>query len=205
MNFSERLTHKTDHQEKLRKQFGQLRQRIHLSMKEEWALRMKQNPKPTEEEFYMGAFKEWIEPQVRDAVLEMNRKGYATQSSGFDGRTFEQQQIDGHFAIDEKTKELLEQMGVQVLRGADIGLPKNKLITILRFRATEPSMSQMKERWDAVAAALPPKSFPPGIRPMSDGAEVFREEYAPEYPSLEEARHAYFEYLRKSQSMPGRT
>ena len=48
-------------------------------------LRLKENPASTEEELYMGVFTEWIEPQVRDAIIEMSRKGYATQSSGFHG------------------------------------------------------------------------------------------------------------------------
>ena len=49
-------------------------------MKEEEMLRLKENPAPTEEELYMGAFTEWIETgarrnhrnvqkRLRDAVL----------------------------------------------------------------------------------------------------------------------------------------
>jgi hypothetical protein len=196
MNFSERLADKTNQQEKLRREFGQLRRRIHQSIKEERAVRMKENPRPTEEELYMAAFEEWLEPQVRDAIIKMNRKGYATESSGFDGKEFELQQIDGYFTIDEKTKDVLEHMGVQVLRGADIGLPKNKLVTILRFRAKQLSISNMKERWDAVAAVLPEKLFPPGIHPICDRAEIFREQYAPQHPSLDETREAYFKYMK---------
>jgi hypothetical protein len=47
--------------------------------------------------------------QVRDAIIEMYRKGYATQSSGFHGTKPELQMIDGYFSIDEKTKRHLEQ------------------------------------------------------------------------------------------------
>jgi hypothetical protein len=54
-------------------------------MKIEEDARLKDNPTPTEEELYMGAFKEWLEPQVRDAIPEMYRKGYGTVSSGFHG------------------------------------------------------------------------------------------------------------------------
>ncbi len=195
---SEQFTGKTDKQEKLRQQFARLRQRVHQSMKDEEEMRLKENPRPTEEELYMGAFKEWIEPQVRAAVVEMNRKGYATQSSGFHGTRCEIQAIDGNFTIDEKTKGVLKQMGVEVWRGADIGVPKNKLVTMIRFRATEPSVAKIKDQWDAVAAVLPKKSFPVGIRPICDRAKIFREEYAPEHPSLNEARERYFEYLMKN-------
>ena len=167
-------------------------------MKREEAARLRDNPLPSEEELYMGAFQEWLEPQVRDAVLTMYRKGYATQSSGFHATKPHLQQIDGYFTIDENTNSLLAEMGVEVLRGADIGLPRNKLITIFRFRADEPSLRNLKARWDAVAAALPDKTLPPGVRPICDRAEEFREQYAPTHPSLEEARDRYAEHLTKS-------
>ena len=126
-------------------------------MKDEEEARLKSNPIPTEEELHWGVFKEWLEPQVRSAIREMYRKGYATQSSGFHGIECEIQMIDGYFTIDEKTKTTLQQMGIEVLCGADIGLPKNKLITILRFRAKEPSIEKIKATWDTVAAVLPGK------------------------------------------------
>lgn len=184
--------------ERLRQKFAQLRQATHDSMKTENAVRMRDNPTPTENELYMGAFREWIEPQVRDAAEVMFKKGYATQSSGFMGYTPELQSVDGYFTVDSATKSLLAQMGVEVLRGPEIGVPKNKLITMIRFSASEPSLSALKERWDAIAAALPPKSFPPGIHPICDRAEEFRERYAPTHPSLEQARTDYFAYLRSN-------
>ncbi len=170
-------------------------------MKVEEEKRLRDNPRPTAEELYMAAFAEWLEPQVRDAVREMYRKGYATQSSGFHGEDSAVQMIDGYFSVDEKTKRVLEQMGVEVLRGADVGLPKNKILTVLRFRASNPSVAQMKERWDAVAAALPKKILRPGVLPICDRAEEFRKQYAPEHPSLDKAREEYFEYLRRAEGL----
>jgi hypothetical protein len=196
MSIYERPTNKEHQEEKLRRQFRELRQSIHQSMQIEEDRRLRENPIPTERELYMGAFLEWLEPQLRCAVEEMYKKGYATQSSGFDGERFELQTIDGNFTIDEKTRMALGEMGVRVLRGADIGLPKNKLLTILRFRAKEPSLDKIRDRWNAVAAALPAKSFPPGVRPICDRAEEFREQYAQQQPSLEKAREMYIEFLR---------
>jgi hypothetical protein len=198
MSLSERFTSKTNLQEKLHQTFEELRRRVHESMKHEEEVRLRENPKPTEDELCMGAFVEWLEPQVRAAVVEMNRKGYATQSSGFHGTDCEIQAIDGLFTVDEKTKGVLKEMGVDVWRGADIGVPKNKLVTMLRFRARDPSVDKIKDQWDAVVAVLPPKTFPAGIRPIADQAEQFREQYAPEHPNLDEAREAYFEYQMKS-------
>jgi hypothetical protein len=196
MSLSERFTARTSQQEQLRQKFKQLRKQVHESMRAEEEVRLRENPKPSEEELYMGAFVEWFEPQVRPAIVEMNKKGYATQSSGFHGTDCEVQAIDGLFTVDDETKSVLSQMGVEVLRGADIGVPKNKLVTMLRFRAKDPSVDKMKEQWDAVAAVLPKKSFPQGVIPICDRAEIFREEYAPEHPSLEEERNRYFEYQR---------
>ena len=195
MSFSERFNGKTSEQEKLRREFVRLRREVHRSMKEEERVRLKENPTPTEEELYMGAFKEWIEPQVRDAIIEMHTKGYATQSSGFHAGEPEMQTVDGYFTIDDMTKHVLKQMDVEVLRGADIGLPKAKLIRIIRFRAKNPSLGEIRDRWNAIAAALPKKTFPDGILPICDRAEEFREQYAPEHPSLDEARKTYFQYL----------
>jgi hypothetical protein len=198
MSFAEGFTGRTNRQETLSQPFAQLRARVHQSMKTEEEIRLKENPHPTEEELYMGAFMEWLEPQVRSAIVEMYRKGYATQSSGFHGKNPELQLVDGYFTIDEQTKVILSKMGVEVLQGADIGLPRNKLITILRFRAEHPSLTAIKPQWDALAAALPRKSLPEGIRPICDRAEEFREQYAPKYPSLAKARERYFKYLENS-------
>ncbi|MGY3694995.1 hypothetical protein ACVIGA_005075 [Bradyrhizobium sp. USDA 3240] len=197
MSSFERLGGKTS-QEKLRQNFRELRARVHEAMKVEEEARLRENPKPTEEELYMAAFVEWLEPQVRTAVIEMNRKGYATQSSGFHGEDFEIQAIDGHFILDEETKSVLKQMGVDVWRGEEIGVPENKLITMLRFEAKDPSIDKIKEQWDAVAAVLPKKDYPAGIRTICDRAEEFRLQYAPDHPSLEEERDRYFEYLDQS-------
>jgi hypothetical protein len=167
-------------------------------MKAEEEIRLRENPEPTEEELYMAAFKEWLEPQVRAAAGVMYKKGYATTSSGFHGQKHDLQIIDGYFTIDDATKELLRQMGVEVLRGVDIGVPRNKLITMLRFRAENSSLNDIKTKWDAIAAALPEKSLPLGIRPICDRAEEFREQYAPEHPNLDEAREKYYDFLRGS-------
>lgn len=47
--------------------------------------RLTHDPVPTAEEWNMGAYKEELEPQVRDAAMAMRLKGYNTGSSGFWG------------------------------------------------------------------------------------------------------------------------
>lgn len=103
--------------------FQTLRKSTHEQMEEEVRLRLQRDPRPTEEEIFVGAFKEMIEPQVRDALFEFNKKGYPTESSGFGGETGTIQSMDGYFEIDPQTKANLEAMGVRVLKDRDFGWP----------------------------------------------------------------------------------
>ena len=172
---------------------AKLRETTHEGMKKEIQERLKNNPKPTEEELRAAAFKEWIEPQVRDAALEMNKKGYSTSSSGFYGWNNEFQAIDGYFSIDDETKKKVEALGAQVLGGAEMGLPMNKVIKQIRFYPKEADITSMKEKWDNIVAILPQREGPPAI---CDRADDFREEYAPEHQSFEEERKQYFDSLQ---------
>jgi len=132
-------------------EFTELRQQSHTQIGKETAERVKNNPKPTDDEVTAGAFREMLEPQVRDAVFEMRKKGYATESSGFGGKTGEVQSIDGYFEIDPKTEESLRDVGVQVSRDEGFG-PK---YAFLRFSPDEPSLEKIKTKWDEVAKLLP--------------------------------------------------
>jgi hypothetical protein len=163
-------------------------------MNDEIKKRLETNPNPTEEELRAGAFNEWIEPQARDAVFEMLKKGYGTQSSGFYGEHNEFQAVDGYFTVDEETIKKLKAMGVQVLRGPELDLPQNKLITQIRFYPKEADLQKIKEQWGAIAITLPKKDGPLGI---CDRVEEFREEYAPNHPSFEQDRKTYFDKIRK--------
>jgi len=48
------------------------------------ANRKETNPKATAEEMSMGEYCEYLEPQVRDAVLTLRKKGYPTYFFGYD-------------------------------------------------------------------------------------------------------------------------
>jgi len=73
----------TFEQMKLFSQYAKLRKQTHEQMWEQVKERENQNPTPTQEELEMGCYIESIEPQVRAAVLNLRRKGYATYESGF--------------------------------------------------------------------------------------------------------------------------
>lgn len=169
------------------KHFAALREQTHRKIEVETAKRIRDNPKPTDEEIQAGAFREMIEPQVRDALFEFYRKGYATESSGFGGDYGETQSLDGYFEIDEETKRKIEALGARVLKGKDIGQPGwGEHYTFIQFKPINPDLNGIKSIWDKIAAILPQKNepAPPSI---SGGSEDFRKQYASDRPDIEKA------------------
>lgn len=165
-----------------REQFQRLRQEVLVQIERETMERIAQNSTPTDEEVRVGAFREMLEPQCRDAVFAMRRKGYATESSGFGGTHGEVQQIDGNFEIDGATEEQLRAMGVTVHRSGDPGeiLAWN---TALRFTPDQPDPAALRTKWDAVAALLPDRGQP-AEPSVSGGTEDFIRERAPHRTDL---------------------
>jgi hypothetical protein len=106
-----------------------------------------------------------LEPQVEDAVIDLNRKGYETRSSGF-GKSFDMQQIDGPFTLDKSTKEKLAAIGVEVgenskeydfMRAGPTGF---KDYTFIRFRAEKPNLAAITEEWRRITTLIPDKGKP---------------------------------------------
>jgi len=64
-------------------EFQRLRRNVHAQREKEFLHRIETNPDPTEEEYDIDAYFEEIEPQCREAILKMRKKGYETYSSGF--------------------------------------------------------------------------------------------------------------------------
>jgi len=176
------------------KKLNQLRTRVHAEMEIEGKRRMETSPEPTENELRLAAFIEWIEPQVREAVTEMYRKGYGTKSSGFYGGNNSFQAIDGYFFIDDETKKKIKAMGAEVLNGPEMGVPLNDIIMQIRFSPDTDDLGSIKKKWDTIVAVLPPRQE--GPRAICDRAEEFREEYSPDYPSLQNEIDEYFSFLR---------
>ena len=86
MSFSEGFDKKSHEQEKLQQQCGRFASTCSSIHEAEEEKRLKENPDTEQKKnSTCGAFEEWLEPQVRAAISEMYRKGYATQSSGFHG------------------------------------------------------------------------------------------------------------------------
>ncbi|MFH1597551.1 MAG: hypothetical protein ABIB97_00575 [Patescibacteria group bacterium] len=165
--------------------FSKLRAEVNEQIELATAERIKSNPHPSEEEILAGGFREMIEPQVRDAVFEFRRKGYATQSSGFYGENGESQSIDGYFTLDESIKQQIEALGVVIKNGNEVGLPGlGDQYTFIQFKPTNPSLDEIKCRWDQIAEFLPDPGKP--VEPAVSGrADDFRKKFAPERVDIE--------------------
>ena len=73
----------SEEQVKLFCDFAMLRQETIKKMQEEVLARKEIKPNPSKEELSMGAYFEQIEPQVRETIVNLRRKGYNTYESGF--------------------------------------------------------------------------------------------------------------------------
>jgi hypothetical protein len=145
-----------------------LRKDVHEQAEAEWQDRVEKNPLPTEEELSMGSFIEGIEPQVRDAVLAMRRKGYRTTSSGFHEFHFQSTNFaEPHFAaLPEDIRTKLNDLGVEVKDDA------------LSFASEEADLDAIKRTWYAIADLLPDLGH---AAPQADHgtATSFREKFGP--------------------------
>lgn len=156
---------------------GQLRDAVYEVMYSELQDRVTTNPTATEREMSMGAYKQEIEPQSRDAVFALRDKGYNTSSSGFgdpaDGH--ETQQLTLRTPLSGETETALKAQGFTV---ENISIKKDNTesnLTNITFRPNNSiDLGEMKSRWDQLAGMLPDRGQP---APMSvhGSAEKFRE------------------------------
>lgn len=148
--------------------FDKLKYKIQRKVEFDIRKRIKLNPHPTKTEFMLGLFTEELEPQVRQAVLNMNRKGYSTDASGFmdDSRN---QMIEGDFRLEDKTVKALEAMGVNVETNPSC-------YTRIQFLSVEADILQIKRKWNRIISLLPQKCKSASVS-MTKKARDFRLEY----------------------------
>jgi hypothetical protein len=144
-----------------------LRGKIVAKTYEDVADRKKNGPSPDADELALGAFREAIEPQVRDAVMALRAKGYTTTSSGF-----AEGDLQGVFFAEDisqtlppETTKALSDEGVEVKDGG------------MFFHAAEIDERTMKDQWDKIIALIPDRGTPaaPSNTPM---ATSFRKKYS---------------------------
>ena len=140
----------TFEQMKLFSQYAKLRKQTHEQMWEQVKERENQNPTPTQEELEMGCYIESIEPQVRAAVLNLRRKGYATYESGFHNFKgqkigFEEKHLE-NFQLPENLIHELELKGIIVKINSD-----SLAFSCSRYLELE----ELKNIWNQIENILP--------------------------------------------------
>lgn len=133
----------------MKKKFDQLISKIEQRRSKTLAHRVATNPHPNITEYQLGTFIEMLEPQVRQAVLELHKKGYSTDVSGFMD-TPGKQIIEGDFLLDDATVKRLRQVGVLVE-------VTSSSYTKLHFSITDANIPKIKRRWDTVVSLIPDK------------------------------------------------
>lgn len=149
--------------------FERLEYNVLTLMQKKVQERKQKNPKPTKIEIQMGAFVEEIEPQVVDAVIEFNKKGYATDRSGFANK-IDQQMIEGDFKLTPQDEEKLKKLGVMV-ESNPTGYTK------IVFSPKNADVKSIKGEWKKISAAIQSRKKQPDPT-MTKRAREFRIQFA---------------------------
>lgn len=99
------------------------------------------------EEYEMGAYFDYLEPQVKDAVISMNKKGYKTFQSGFSESDPKEQFIDVYnrsVSIPAEVEEVLKKYGVS----ADVENFDDR--TTVTLRPIDSSLVIRQETWSEI-------------------------------------------------------
>ncbi len=161
----------SDGQVELFGQFAKLRREAIGVCSSELEERKKNGTPPSDEELSMGAFVEVIEPQVRDTVLALRRKGYNSFESGF--YDFDTQEIGfennvlERYSPSEDLVDSLEKEKVELIVEADS--------ISLKFREFR-DIGIIKELWERVEKDLPDLGRE-AEQAEIQGAEMFRRKY----------------------------
>ncbi|GEM_PF-1759046 len=153
----------------LYRHFAQLRKVTIEAQLREVAERTEQSPMASDEELSAGTYCEWIEPQARDAVFRLRRKGYGTVNSGFGIENRQTITFDAPYftetAISDSLRAELTKEGVVI---------ELKPSSISMFFNHPASLLEMKRAWNRIEEALPDLGTP--APPATSGLAIaFRE------------------------------
>ena len=125
---------------------AKLRKSIVEQMRKDIERRKEQNPIATEEELNMGAYQESIEPQVREAVLRLRRKGYTTYESGFHGFNSQIISFEKNHLIPNELSDKIK------IYNVDIKIKPNSI----SFSYNHPlELDEIKDIWNQIEQILP--------------------------------------------------
>lgn len=127
--------------------FEKLRYNIQRRNESDIKKRIHKNPHPDRIELTLGLFVEELEPQVRQAILTLYKKGYSTDASGFMDNPCSQM-IEGDFQLEEKTVIRLKTLGAEVETNPS-------KYTRLQFTPQEADILRIKRKWNKIATLFP--------------------------------------------------
>jgi len=152
-------------------QFAKLRKEAIAMCSRELEERKKNNISPSEEELSMGIFREMLEPQVRNAVLLLRKKGYNSFESGF--YDFDTQIIGFENKILEKY--LPNEDLVENLKKDKVDLIIEADSITLKFREFK-NIEEIEKIWEKVEKDFPDLGKEARLSNIQN-AKMFREKY----------------------------
>jgi hypothetical protein len=121
---------------------------------------------PTDDERRIGAYKDMLEPQVRDAVVALVQKGYVTVDSGYDPQRYDTGAQYLGFRKEMLDASLLSTIAARIAEAQVTPLldsdERNDYLHLIPEKFL--TLEQWKAVWDSVAAALPDKGAPAPLR-----------------------------------------
>lgn len=151
----------SDEQIEICSYYAKMRKEVLCPMGEKIHKRKSENSLATEDEIMIGCYLEAIEPQVKEAVIEMNKKGYATTYSGF--HDFNSQAIK--FKTEKNVNILLKQIEDKYRgNGMEIKVDPESIKIIFSKKI---SLEEIKKIWDEIAEVLPDLGGPAKVESIA--------------------------------------
>ncbi len=157
-----------------------LKEEANTQTKEALKRRLETKPLASDEEIEAGTYWESLEPQVAEAMIKLNRKGYHTFESGFDSDRLGAR--EQYFSVFKETTPLSAPDSlVQVMKGKGITLTVNDSMSdrdsLILSSNRKMTLVDWKEVWNLVAEILPIRAkslAEPAIKPTVTFMEQFR-------------------------------
>lgn len=130
--------------------YARMRREVIIRQRREREEREIKNPKASDEELNLGAYKESIEPQVIKAVFAFRQKGFNTYESGFYG--YDSQDI-GYSKLPLEDFEFPQEL-VRELNKKGVTPECTPKRVILRF-STKLTVDEIQKIWEQVSQAIP--------------------------------------------------
>jgi hypothetical protein len=128
--------------------FEHLRSLALIESFQDTMVRIAENPVLTPEERNLGIFAEMLEPQVREAVMTLRKKGYQTSNSGFGPMPSQMIEIDGEVTLPPRVFERIDSHAVSLTIADGVS-------TLSFPMQMTDTLNTLTTVWNQIAEALP--------------------------------------------------